>query len=178
MQNKFVAKQPKQADVSHLSLEYIRGLVAGEGCFSFHTAPSAKEPGRKIRIPVFVISMSQQDNDLILLLKESMGLKGGLYSYGPRKNKKDNYNRQGMTTLMVRDLGQLKNIIVPLFHRKLIGYKAKQFSDWIEKIGSDPAVPGRYKLIHKLYTSGFYDKNPDFLEKMLPGALKSVHFSK
>lgn len=122
-----------------------------------------------------MLAMSEQDKDLIHLVKESLGLRGNIYEYGARK-KKDNYNRQGMVILMIRDFGQLKNIIVPLFYKKLIGYKAIQFDEWILKIGNDPSVPKRYNLIHKLYLSGFYDRNQDFLRKMFPENIRRFHF--
>ena len=128
------------------------------------------------KVPVFMLSMSEQDKNLIHLVQKSLGLKGSIYQYGPRK-KKDSYNRQGTLILMVRNLGQLKNIIVPLFYKKLIGYRANQFDEWIQKkIGNDPLVPKRYNLIYKLYVSGFYNKNPDFLIKMLPENFRRFRF--
>ncbi len=142
------------------SNEYIRGLVAGEGCFSFCTV-GKKNDMNKPKIPAFILSMSAQDRELVNLVKESLSIKNKVYEYRPRI-RKDNYNRQGMVMLIVRDFGQLKNIIVPFFYKKLVGNKGKQFEEWIENIGSDPDVPKRYRFIHKLYRIGYYDKNPRF----------------
>lgn len=63
---------------------------------------------------------------------------------------------------MVRDFGQIKNIIIPLCYKKLQGYKAIQFEDWIEKMESDSKVPTRFKLLPKLCKSGFYERNGKF----------------
>lgn len=143
-----------------LSYEYIRGLVEGEGCFTFCTVGRSEEL-RKPRIPTFVISMSRRDKDLLLSVKETLSLKNKVYEYKPRIAK-DSYNRQGMAVLMVRDFGQLKNIIVPLFYKKLNGNKRKQFEEWIEEIGTDKNVPGLYKFIYKLCKWGYYDKNSKY----------------
>ena len=51
-----------------------------------------------------------------------------------------------------------------LFYKKLKGNKGRQFEQWLEKIGNDPAVPDSYKFIYKIYKAGFYDKNPKFLD--------------
>lgn len=67
-----------------------------------------------------------------------------------------------MCRIMVRDVGQIKNKIVPLFYGKLNGYKSIQFREWMEVIGTDPDVPDRYKFIYKIYKKGFYDRNHCF----------------
>jgi hypothetical protein len=141
------------------SYDYIRGLVDGEGCFTFCKAGAG---GKRIKLPTFAIGMSGRDKKLILAIKEKLGLRNRVYEYRPRF-RKDGYKRDGVAVLMVRDVGQLKNIIIPLFYRGLIGNKMRQFEDWVEKIGNDPDVPERYKFIYKIYKAGFYDKNPKFL---------------
>ena len=143
--------------IKKLSYEYIRGLIDGEGCFSF----MAQEKGRHI-IPSFAIAMSNRDRDLIISVRDSLNLRNRIYTYKPR-TRNDGYKRLGMTILVVRDVGQLKNMIVPLCYKKLNGYKSFQFQKWIERIGTDPLVPRSYKIIHLLYKSGFYDKNPKYL---------------
>ena len=66
--------------------------------------------------------------------------------------------------MIVREFGQLKNIIVPFFYKRLKGNKGKQFEQWLEKIGSDPDVSETFKFIYKIYKAGFYDKNPKYLD--------------
>lgn len=148
-----------------LSYEYIRGLVEGEGCFTFCSQTLERDQQLKtisrIKIPAFALAMSRRDTNLLELVKGTLGLRNRIYSYPPRIDRVS-HNRQGMSMLIVRDVGQLKNIIVPLFHKKLHGNKAKQFEDWLEKIGADSEVPERYKFIHLLYKTGYFDKNKKF----------------
>lgn len=139
-----------------ISCEYIRGLIEGEGCFSFCKIGNFIGIDKK-KIPVFALAMSRRDKNLIKLVKERLGLRNRVYEYGPRQ-RKDGYKRDGTAILMVRDIGQLKNIIVPLCYKKLFGNKGRQFEEWIEKIGSDPLVLNCHKLIFKLYKCGFYEK--------------------
>ncbi len=146
-----------------LSYESIRGLIAGEGCFSFCTVPVIGQNGRRLKVPAFILQMSQQDKELVNAVKETMGLHNKVYEYEPRITK-DLYRRQGMVTLIVRDFGQLKNIVVPFFYKKLPGFKAKQFENWLENIGNDPDVQENYRFIYKIYKAGFYDKNPKFFD--------------
>ena len=112
--------------------DYIRGLVAGEGCFTFC---SIKNTGTKKQLPTFLINMSRRDKVLLEKTRDVLGLKNKIYEYPPR-TAKDGYKRDGMVLLIVRDIGQIKNIIVPLFYKKLIGYKSIQFNEWMERIGN------------------------------------------
>jgi hypothetical protein len=91
-------------------------------------------------------------------VKETLRLRNKIYSYKARVDGPFKHNT-GMTTLIVRDFGQIKNIIVPLFYKKLIGNKGLQFEQWIEKMASDPLVPNTFKLIPVLYKNGYYEKN-------------------
>lgn len=150
-----------------LSYEYIRGLVDGEGCFTFCSNSIKKDyAGRTIlrrKVPAFVLSMSNVDLELLEEVKETLGIRNRIYSYAPRVDRVS-HNRRGMCILIVRDVGQLKNIIVPIFYKKLNGYKAKQLESWLENIGTDPEVPERYKFIYKLYKSGYFDRNTKFID--------------
>ena len=145
MENKWVERK--------ISFDYIRGLVDGEGTFTFS---SHREKKRKI--PAFSIKMHARDIELLRKVRDAMGLKNTVYKY--YHQGKDGSKRGPQAMLIVREFGPLKNIIVPFFHKKLIGNKKKQFEDWIEKIGNDPEVPASYKFIYKIYKLGFYDKNP------------------
>jgi len=107
--------------------------------------------------------MSKRDKDLLFKIKEKLKLSNKIYEYPARKTK-DGYVRSPMTMIIIRDLGQLKNTIIPLCYEKLVGYKSKQFHDWINKIGSDPMVPTSYKLVSRLFSSGFYDNDKRFVD--------------
>ena len=145
-----------------MSYEYIRGLTDGEGCFSFHTSNRMNKSGDIIfeKFPVFVISMNDRDYELLNAVKEKLGLRTEIYR--GKAWRGDGYNRGSVAKLMVRNLGELKNVIIPLFYKKLIGYKAKQFEEWIERIGNDKTVRKSFKLIYRIYKAGYYDRNQNF----------------
>ena len=145
-----------------ISYEYIRGLIEGEGCFSFCTF--GKEvmvsDGRtgKMKLPAFIISMHERDIELLRSVRNKLKLRNSVYHHKEYK-RNDGYKHGRMSTLIVRDFGQLRNIIIPLFYKKLIGNKALQFENWVNLIDYDPFIPERYKILSMLLKSGFYDKN-------------------
>jgi len=138
-----------------LSYEYIRGLVDGEGTFTFSTSNK-----RKMKIPAFAIKMNARDKHLIEMVRDTLGIKNKVYEYNHQKN--DGFKRDPQAMLIVREFGRLKNVIVPLFYKRLMGNKGRQFEEWIFKIESEPWVPKTYKLIPRLYKEGFYDRNNKF----------------
>lgn len=146
-------------DNQALSYEYIRGLVDGEGTFTFSTTMTN---GIKRKIPVFSIKMHVRDKMLIEMIKNTLKLKNKVYVYNHQK--KDGYMRGPQAMLIVREIGALKNIVIPLFYKKLKGNKGKQFNEWIEIIGNDPDVPRSYKFIYFLYKSGFYDQKTLYIK--------------
>lgn len=162
MDDTLVVKQSKPRDKS-LSCEYIRGLVEGEGCFSFCPGSTNKLTGNKYKIPTFIISMHERDEELLNLVKNTLGLKNKVYNF--KSSQKDGHKRGRKAMLIIRDFRQLKDIIIPLFHNKLIGNKGNQFVGWMERIGSDPDISDRFKSLYRLYKWGAYDNNPKFTEK-------------
>lgn len=138
-----------------LSYEFIRRFVEGKGTFTFSSNSKIHR-----KVPAFAIKTSIINKELLEKIRDSMGLKNTIYDYNHQRN--DGYKRRPQAMLIVRELGQLKNIIVPFFYKKLKGNKEKQFKQWLTKIGSDPDVPETYKFIYKIYKAGFYDKNPKF----------------
>lgn len=138
--------------------EYIRGLVDGEGCFTFELSRFFLPDGTasKRKIPSFRVQMHERDELLLWSIKNALGLKNKIYKYGPYD--KDGINRGKQVVLAVRDLGQLKNIIIPLFYGRLIGHKRNQFSGWLEKMGADPDVPESYRLLYRLHVSGYFER--------------------
>jgi len=156
-------------DIKDISNEYIRGLVEGEGSFTFHTGRK-KSDGRKPKIPAFVISMHIRNKDLLNKIKQKLGIKNKIYYRPPRMNIQNvvtqkQYLSERNAILVVRDFIQLKDIIIPFFYKKLAGYKGGQFIAWLEKIGNDPDISDRYKSLYRLYKWGVYDKLPKFTEK-------------
>ena len=142
--------------------EYVRGLIEGEGCFTFYPGWKKKD-GHKSKLPAFVIGMHERDKELLRMIKNTLELRNSIYMRLP--SNKDGYNRGKTAVLVVREFDQLKDIIIPFFYKKLKGYKGKQFMEWLEKIGSDPDVSDRFKSLYRLYKWGMYDNYPKFTEK-------------
>lgn len=138
-----------------ISWDYIRGLVDGEGSFTFSSA------GRGRKTPAFQIRMHIRDKLLLEKVRDFLGLKNKIYTY--HYPGKDGAKRGPQAVLIVREFGNLKNIIIPLFYGNLIGYKSIQFKEWLEKIGSDPNVPKSYKLLYRLHKSGFCLRDSRFM---------------
>lgn len=102
-----------------LTDDYIRGLVEGEGCFANQTN------GRGEAVPAFVLKMHVRDKELLEGVRDYLGLPDRVYEYflGGRH----------FALLQVRDVGALKNTIVPLFWEKLLGHKGTQLKAWLSE---------------------------------------------
>ncbi len=140
-----------------LPYDYIRGVVEGEGAFTFSSNRKLKR-----KVPAFSIKMHVRDWKLLEEIRDTLNLKNKVYVYNHQKN--DGSVRGPQAMLIVREFGQLKNIIVPFFYKKLRGNKGKQFEEWLERIGTDPEVPDSFRFIYKIYKAGFYDKNQRFID--------------
>ena len=150
----------------YITADYMRGLVDGEGCFTFCSA------GKENLIPTFVISMHVRDQKLLVKVADFLNIKGDVNVY--KTDQSDGYKHGMMARLMVRDLPGLRDIVTPFFYKKLLGYKADQFNTWIERIGNDPLVPERYKIIHSMYKSGYWDKKENYADLMFWGDINIV----
>ncbi|MEX2033242.1 MAG: LAGLIDADG family homing endonuclease [Candidatus Colwellbacteria bacterium] len=141
-----------------LTNEYIRGLVDGEGCFTFYPLRrySRKTGYVRKKMPAFVIAMHERDEALLYSVKETLGLSTKIYQF--KAYTKDGYKRGNKAVIVVRGMGPLKNVIIPLFYGKLRGYKATQFLNWLEKIGTDPEVIDQYKLLYRLHKTGYFER--------------------
>ncbi len=149
-----------------MSYEYIRGLIEGEGSFTFTTNSRKNIRGDTVRakIPAFAIGMHERDYNLLCSTRDIMGLSNKVYNY--KSSDKDGYNRGRKAFLIVREIGNLKNIVVPFFYGRLVGYKGVQFNQWLENIGTDPEVPESYKIIYRLHRNNFYKNNPKFVDSV------------
>ena len=141
-----------------LSNDYIRGLVDGEGCFTFYPT-KFKRAGEVVRqkIPAFVIAMHVRDRWLLIETAEHLGVKSNVYIH--KSWQKDGHKRGDTARFIVRSLGELRDIIIPFFYGKLAGYKGNQFMKWLEDIGADPLVAPRYKILHEMYKSGYWENS-------------------
>ncbi|MEK7554727.1 MAG: LAGLIDADG family homing endonuclease [Patescibacteria group bacterium] len=141
---------------------YILGLVEGEGSFTFSTKILSRTEAKIVRkkVPAFMLQMHERDFALIVAVRDYLGLKNRVYNYlkPALVTDKKIYIRGRLAMLTVREIGSLKNIIVPFFVHRLIGHKRVQFLEWIEEIGNNPEVPESYKIIYRLYKSGYYSR--------------------
>lgn len=149
-----------------LPYDYIRGLVEGEGTFTFSTTRSGKLSDgeiKKTKIPAFALKMHERDEELLRAVRNTLGLKNTVYNY--YTPSKDGRPRGRQAMLIVREGPQIKHIIIPFFYKRLYGNKGRQFLEWLEKMGAPDTSPYT-KFINRLYKSGWFDKNPKFLEEL------------
>ncbi|MEK7566342.1 MAG: LAGLIDADG family homing endonuclease [Patescibacteria group bacterium] len=137
-----------------ITAEYIRGFIEGVGTFTFTT--SSRGFNKKVKIPTFQLRMNIRDKRLIELIRGHLGLKNRVYVY--HYPGTDGAKRGPQVMLIVREIGNLKNIIIPFFYDKLVGYKAAQFNKWLESIGKDSEVPEGFKILYRLHKSGWFSK--------------------
>jgi hypothetical protein len=140
-----------------ITADYIRGLVEGEGCFSFCNVPTRGATGNKLKIPTFIIQMHERDKELIEKIKNFLGVKNKVYILKPYNL--DGFKRGKTARLMVRDFGEIRDKIIPFFYNKLVGYKGTQLINWLEKIGHDPDIHPSYKVLYSLYKRGYFESS-------------------
>lgn len=102
-----------------LSRDYIRGLIEGEG----HFGANLKRDG--VLVPSFVLKMHVRDKELIEAVRNYLGLYHPVLEY---KNQGRHF-----AMIIIRDTSTLKNVIVPLFKNRLLGFKGTQFDWWLKK---------------------------------------------
>ena len=113
--------------MNKLSLNYIVGLIEGEGsfCWTFQN--------NKRWVPIFALKMHVRDKKLIEQVGYTLGLSNPIYEYINQ--------RRHSATLIVRDQESLITKIIPIFRDRLHGYKKLQFEEWLkgfhEILGSD-----------------------------------------
>lgn len=110
-----------------LSLDFIAGLIVGEGTFYWTKVGYGK-------IPAFALRMHIRDKALVEAVRSSLGLKGKVreYIHGGRH----------YVFLAVREIGPLKNIIIPTLYPRLFGYKKLQFLHWFRGFFEPDAAEG------------------------------------
>ena len=150
---------PRRTNYIDITSEYIRGLVDGEGCFTFC------KDWFKNYIPAFGIIMHARDQWLLVKVADYLNIKGEVRIYRAYNYPHDPIKHPMTARMMVRDIETLKNVVVPIFYKRLIGYKGQQFEGWMERIGSDPLVPEKYKLLYRLYKSGYWDKKENYIDE-------------
>lgn len=99
-----------------LSLDFIAGLVAGEGSFM------RVSYGKKQTVFVFQLKMHASERPLFEEIKQTLGLKGKIYEY--------NHQNRHYVLILVRNRNEIENIIIPTFSNRLHGLKKIQFDTW------------------------------------------------
>src|SRR3989344_3385864 len=102
--------------------------------------------------------MHVRDTELITAVRDTMGLTNKIYIYNHPGH--DGAKREPYALLIVREIGNLKNIVAPFFYNRLVGNKAFQFEDWLNVIGHDPWVPESYRVIYRLHKNGYFKNKP------------------
>ncbi len=134
-----------------ITADFIRGFIVGEGYFGFTTRTN-KLLNKRVRIPTFTLKMHVRDKPLLIAVRDKLGLNVKVYEYI--------HQRRHYALLIVRNIGDIKDIIIPFFYNKLAGYKEIQFNQWLEKF-NELDIAESYRFIYGLYKSGYYDRTND-----------------
>ena len=156
MANKILTLKSAE-DQTETTPDYIVWLINSHGYFGFTSSGLYRN-----KTPTFQLKMIARNTKSLEQIRDYLGLRNKIYKYHSGKDKS---KREPQAILIVRDFQQLKDIIIPFFHKKLIGHKRAQFIKWIEEISKDPDISDRFKSLYRLYKWGMYDKLPKFTEK-------------
>ena len=123
-----------------LSLDFIAGLIVGEGTFYWD-----KHKSNKYIIPVFALRFHIRDFDLLINVKYSLGLSERVYEY--------THGGRHYAFLIVRSFDGLKRIIENIYPR-LTGYKKEQFSKWFHRF-NDKDIKKINGSLYEIFRSKF-----------------------
>lgn len=140
---KFMAKIPEITNTKKLSLDFIAGLIAGEGYFGWVNYNTTNQ-----KVAVFQLQMHYNDRNLVFAVKNTLGLKEPVYEYNYQDQKKPSLWRH-QAKLLVRRREVIKKIIIPAFDGRLYGLKEKQFNQW-KKEFSEQEKKWRYHYVERL----------------------------
>ncbi len=138
-----MAKIPEITNTKKLSLDFIAGLITGEGYFGWVSHNKGKQ-----KIAVFQLQMHYNDRNLVFSVKNTLGLKESVYEYNYQDRKKPSLWRH-QAKLLVRRRETIKKIIIPALDGRLYGLKEKQFNQW-KKEFSEQEKKWRYHYVEKL----------------------------
>jgi len=140
---KFMAKILEITNTKKLSLDFIAGLIAGEGYFGWVNYNKTNQ-----KVAVFQLRMHYNDKNLVFAVKNTLGLKEPVYEYN-YQDKKNPLLWRHSVLLLVRRREVIKKIIIPAFDGKLYGLKEKQFNQW-KKEFSEQEKKWRYHYVERL----------------------------
>ncbi len=122
-------------------LNIIIELFNQKGIFSFST-----QGKYKYKVPYFCIKSKQSEVYFLKLVKRELGIKSKIYTYSGSIGK-DGYFRSGFCMLITRDIGELKDSIIPFSAKYLTGDKLQKFKDWIKNMKKLDMVPSGHRQI-------------------------------
>jgi len=76
-------------------------------------------------VPAFMLKMHVRDKELIEGIRDYLEVSDRVYEY--------RHGGRHFALFQIRDIGTLKNKIVPIFHGKLLGHKGTQLEAWLKK---------------------------------------------
>lgn len=115
-----MAKIPEIYNTPHLSLDFLAGLIAGEGSFMIIHQNTSKQ-----KVFSFQLRLHYDDRELVYAVKKSLGLKEPVYEF--------NHQNRHSALLLVRRRETIEKIIIPAFDGRLFGLKKIQFEAWKKK---------------------------------------------
>lgn len=107
---------PEIKNTKQLSLDFIAGLIAGEGCFTWSYDKNEQ------KITIFQLKMRSNDKNLVFAVRNSLGLKAPIYEYNYQDKKKVSLIRH-YVVLKVGNRKDIKEKIIPAFEGRLYGLK-------------------------------------------------------
>lgn len=138
-----MAKTPEITNTKKLSLDFIAGVIAGQGYFGW-----VKQSKGQQKVAVFQLRMHYNDRNLVFAVKNTLGLKEPVYEYNYQDQKKPSLWRHSVL-LLVRRREVIKKIIIPAFDDRLYGLKEQQFNQW-KKEFSEQEKKWRYHYVERL----------------------------
>lgn len=132
----------------NLSKDWAYGFLSSSGRLGFYCN------SKKEKIPSFIVKTGPEKHAMLILAAKIIGLRNKIYFYKYKQGKKNYFQ----ALLIVRDVGQLKNIIIPIFLKLMFVAKQVNLEDWMEEIIKNKAIPERYKVLYRIYRSRFYSK--------------------
>lgn len=135
----------KHSNLKEVYSDIIIDLFNKRGIYSFST-----QGIYKYKVPYFCIKMKKEDIYNLKLIKRELKLKSKIYTYEPARGK-DGYTRSATSMLIIRDIGELKDIIIPKSTSVLVGEKRSKFLKWLKQIRSGESVPSGYKLMASMF---------------------------
>ena len=94
--------------------------------------------------------MKKEEIYYLKLTKRELSLKSKIYTYESTLGR-DGYIRSASSMLIIREIGELKNTIIPISEQILTDKKRIKFVNWLKRIRTDDNVPSGYRLMATMF---------------------------